>query len=800
MRTLKKTLALVLVLAMMFSLCAFSASADFTDAEEITYTEAADVMAMIGVIEGMPDGSFDAKGTLTRAQAAVMITRLLDAEDYAIATAGEFTDVPATHWAAGAISFCVNAGIVAGYGDGKFGPSDTLTGYQWAKMLLCALGYSAESEGMTGAAWQIAVARLAKEEGLFAGNLKADKTVPATREEAALYALNLLTATIVKYVGGSSVTVGDITFTSGGVLYDTEEAFMAEYFPKLSCKNDPQTDAAFMADEFGRPGYTWVLTGLKPADTKTVWVGDEAVATYTGAEWTAKEISALEKAGYKFDNAAVLYNGSDWTGGNQSYTDFINKLGATIELYADVDGNITEVVTYEPYAAKVTNIATAKDGKVTVTIEVYEAGYYLGHQNAYKTISINSVDDKADYAVVAGLAKNDIFVGYFAQGWEDSKDIIAIDTFETVTGKVTATSMDRTYNGWLKIDGEQYYFANEYSQAAVANGAEGTFYVYGGYVMHFVATETAAPQYAYVLRAGSEKDKWGKDTFYAELLYTDGTTATVEVKEAATKGQMVSYKTDAATGKIVLSTDGIVNYPLPSASPDAQYELKANTAVQHEKTFNNKSIVVVQTTAADGVTPVYTVYTGVANIPALTCKDIAGAADSTGNVWTVFYAIDATLASAPVTSKDVTYIGDKVSDINEVINNVEVSYSVYRAIVNGEITTVKSRTVLDEGYYSAFTYDANGMITDKTPMTDNEAAKIDVLELVTVTAVAKEGVIMGTLYNDATAVYVIDDATGEISESTISAIEVNDTYLAYTTNGILTMVVFVDNDTVVALG
>ena len=192
MRTLKKTLALVLVLAMMFSLCAVSASADFTDADEITYTEAADVMAMIGVIDGMPDGSFDAKGTLTRAQAAVMITRLLGAEDYAIATKGEFADVAASHWAAGAISFCVEAGIVEGYGDGNFGPNDTLTGYQWAKMLLCALGYNAAAEGMTGAAWQINVAKLAKAEKLFAGNDKADKTVAATREEAAHYALNLL--------------------------------------------------------------------------------------------------------------------------------------------------------------------------------------------------------------------------------------------------------------------------------------------------------------------------------------------------------------------------------------------------------------------------------------------------------------------------------------------------------------------------------------------------------------------------------------------------------------------------------
>ncbi len=75
MRTLKKTLALVLVLAMMFSLC-ITASADFTDAEEITNELAVNTLVALGVIEGMPDGSFDPDGTLTRAQAAKIIAYL----------------------------------------------------------------------------------------------------------------------------------------------------------------------------------------------------------------------------------------------------------------------------------------------------------------------------------------------------------------------------------------------------------------------------------------------------------------------------------------------------------------------------------------------------------------------------------------------------------------------------------------------------------------------------------------------------------------------------------------------------
>ncbi len=783
MRTLKKTLALVLVLAMMFSLC-ITASADFTDADEITYTEAVEVLAMIGVIEGMPDGSYGAKEGLTRAQAATIITRLLGAEDYAIATKGEFADVPASHWAAGAISFCVEAGIVSGYGDGNFGPEDALTGYQWAKMLLCALGYNADSENMNGAAWQINVAKLAKAEGLFTGNLKADKTVAATREEAALYAFNLLPATIVEYKGGSSVTVGDITFTSGGELKDTGVPFMAEYFANLSC----QDGAGFDADAFGRPGYTWVLTGLKPADTKTVWVGEEAMATYEGLEWNANEVAALKKALYNFDNAQVIYNGYNWAGNNSA--DFYNDLGVTVELYADIYGNITEIVAYEPYAAKITDVKTDKTGKTTVTMDVYEAGYYLSNSKTYKTITIDSVANKYDYAVVAGLAKNDIFVGYFAQEWETSKDIIAVDSFETVTGKVTAISADEYYNGWVKIDGEQYYFANEYSQAAVAAKSEGTFYLYNGYVMHFVKTADAAPQYAYVLAMDDETTDtlFGTETtvWYAKLLLADGTVVTVPTTEVngTIAGNIVAYAdgTGDNAGKTVLSATGLEN----ADTTDKAYDLQENVASQKGAIFNNNSVVIVETLAADGKTPVYTVYTGVTNIPELLADDVAGVVKN--GVWTLFYAIGAELVEEDVASTDVAYVvgcGDKIV---EVIDNKNVEYYVYTAIVNGEITTFKAIPDSLAGYYGGFVYNANDMVTAGAELKGTGLVITNDVEA----TVAKDGVIAGYIYDDATVVYAVDATTGVVTESTISAIEAEEVMDVYTTNGILTMVVFVD--------
>ena len=76
MRTLKKTLALVLCLAMIAGLCCFGTSAAFADAADIEYTEAVEVMNALGVLKG--DGTnFNPKGILTRAEAAVMLAKLI---------------------------------------------------------------------------------------------------------------------------------------------------------------------------------------------------------------------------------------------------------------------------------------------------------------------------------------------------------------------------------------------------------------------------------------------------------------------------------------------------------------------------------------------------------------------------------------------------------------------------------------------------------------------------------------------------------------------------------------------------
>ena len=160
MRTLKKSLCLVLALVFVLGLCTIGSNAvyaEYTDKAKIDYVEAVEVLTGLGVVEGYPDGSYNPTANVTRAEAAAMITRMMlgrEKADKLPVGDVKFSDVPETNWAAKYIAFCANRGIIVGMGDGTFHPSENVTGTQMATMLLRALGYGVMGE-YEGKGWDI---------------------------------------------------------------------------------------------------------------------------------------------------------------------------------------------------------------------------------------------------------------------------------------------------------------------------------------------------------------------------------------------------------------------------------------------------------------------------------------------------------------------------------------------------------------------------------------------------------------------------------------------------------------------
>ena len=256
---MKKFLSLVLALVMTMSLVTISAGAkDVTDNDKVNYDEAVQVSSLLGVVNGYEDGTFKPANTLTRGAAAKIICNLLltpAVADTLPANNTGFKDVPSTNVFAKYIAYCANAKIINGYSDGTFRPAATLTGFAFMKMLMGALGYDAQIEGFTGDTFALNVATKVGELKLAKGNDAFVGTKAVTREEAALYAFNMLNAEMVKYASkGTKITVNGVEIIQGASpATGTGSTFAATKFSGLKSGDD--------TDGFGRNYKTWSYKG-----------------------------------------------------------------------------------------------------------------------------------------------------------------------------------------------------------------------------------------------------------------------------------------------------------------------------------------------------------------------------------------------------------------------------------------------------------------------------------------------------------------------------------------------------------
>ena len=104
MRNLQKILALALALIMSFSLVV-TANAAFSDEADIneTYNESVNVLAQLEVFRGYTDGSYQPQASITRAEVAAIIYRLVtgdvtDSQAGLYTTRHPYTDVAADAW------------------------------------------------------------------------------------------------------------------------------------------------------------------------------------------------------------------------------------------------------------------------------------------------------------------------------------------------------------------------------------------------------------------------------------------------------------------------------------------------------------------------------------------------------------------------------------------------------------------------------------------------------------------------------------------------------------------------------
>ena len=96
---------------------------------------AIEALAARGVIDGKSDGSFDPEGSMTRAEFAAIVVRALGLTPEG---KNSFSDVAAEAWYAPYVGTAYSCGIITGVADDRFNPSGTITRQEAAVMVSIA--------------------------------------------------------------------------------------------------------------------------------------------------------------------------------------------------------------------------------------------------------------------------------------------------------------------------------------------------------------------------------------------------------------------------------------------------------------------------------------------------------------------------------------------------------------------------------------------------------------------------------------------------------------------------------------
>ena len=525
---MKKFLSLVLALVMTMSLVTVAGAKDFTDADKVTYTEAVDVISALEIVGGYADGSFNPTGTLTRGAAAKIICNILVGPKAAAeltAVSAPFADVAVDNVFAGYIAYCVNEGIIAGYGDGNFGPSNPLTGYAFLKMLLTALGYDQTAEGYVGNNAQVNILLDAKavktvdgdddgEEAdtmsLLAGlNGTFNGTKAITREEACLFALNALTALKVTYENENSanITIGDISISTGlGSVTYGEQLYTVNF-----------EDLAYepAENEMGLPGTMWTLD-------------DEEIGTYA------------DKADLVVKNAATDGDLYKLMGKTEATEYEYEKDGETpvvadgqIAYFYYGDNSVVFVETlFGQVTAVVEDDAEDEDDVAYVEITTEDGVYY------YETDKLEEDDYVIFYADQKTELTEEEAETYEAYAYNVSKPA-------TKDGAITAVKAEE----YIKVEGEKtvinhngFIDLSEGSDCDLTKAGDDVYtfyYDYAGAVIAVNLKEEAEESYNYVWVIETDAEVAGanllnskKDVAKVKVLFLDGKVETVDYEIA----------------------------------------------------------------------------------------------------------------------------------------------------------------------------------------------------------------------------------------------------------------------------
>jgi len=569
---MKRLLVSLLVAACILATAAPAFAATFPDTEGTKYEAAVGLLSELGLLKGYEDGTFKPAGTITRAEVCAVAIRAFGLEAAAEQAAGTtvFSDVPATHWAAGYVNIAADMGLIKGYPEGTFKPEAPVT---YAEALTIIIRLLNHHHAVTGS-WPVGYLVKAYELGIPTG-VTFSPNAYACRGDVAIFLNNALTVPTMEQVWSGAI---ETWATGGPTLLDKlgyictkgvvtalptmfEETGLGsdEIEIETDLGTNPYTYADFSVDLLGMPVRFW-HDGNNNIISLDVTAGEDDLVT-----GYISDIDSIDKMTYIEINPvthAKLYlaTGADLYYNNQFASDLTDFDGAEFVAVLDSEGDIASL------------IATEWDNSIFVT-KTREAYYQVSGKDETPTgVSFDLDDGYAAYVVVKDgvlgdiedIAVGDVVHCYVVTNGD--KFVWMQVVSDAVTGELEEVATNADEDIILDVDGEEYVVGvgtystdNNYLSWDVHTDettAEVTLYLdKDGYVRHVAGdVEPPAPDalvgvVSYQFYDVTTTDPTEPTSYYLKVFTTEGETVKLQL------GDEFDWTEGAGTTTYTLPTD-----------------------------------------------------------------------------------------------------------------------------------------------------------------------------------------------------------------------------------------------------
>lgn len=443
---MKKILSMFLCAMMVFSMSSVAFAADFNDVTDAhAQYEAIETLETLDIVNGFSSDVYGPDVTLTRAQLCTMMVRAMYGDDihYNDTT---FADVALTHWARASIDTACRNGLMVGYGDNKFGPEDTLTYTQTARVILNAIGYG-------DLAWPTGVNAVAYELGLYDNVKVTDFNAGCTRAHAAQMIYNAFDLHLVKEWAGEHFNTDKVFVKNVLGFEKTSEYVDGHLYVAYKDLNDKKADL--------------FVTDIRSTFEKTIYP--------CGAnQFKFIDSNRAEKNSFDWAKVDLLVNGVDvddtkWFVNAESVIGVFDDEDNLIAIYVTNEGkdflpganlpNAIErdVLRDKAYNANTSTVTYFEEDESYVISNKIVCGFIEDHSN--KSVWIDDV--KYTFESNHGFHDNDFIVIYFNHNDEivDAEAMKLADVYHYDTDEMIVHTWEcEHYNDYSEEDFWMNYY------------------------------------------------------------------------------------------------------------------------------------------------------------------------------------------------------------------------------------------------------------------------------------------------------------------------------------------------------